>query len=91
MSWDIEGDSNDKAGDYHIPILSENTSYDIMVNYGVYTDNKAKTGTKLPAGAKLPYGTLVKGTPLTIALLKGAIWNAGVTVVAGAAVAVSLY
>ena len=57
LSWDIEGNSNDKEGVYHIPILSENTTYDIMVNYGVYTDNTAKTGTKLPVGATLPYGT----------------------------------
>jgi hypothetical protein len=34
MSWDYEG--GDKEGDYHIPILSENTTYDLMVNYGIY-------------------------------------------------------
>ena len=59
LSWDIEGDSNDKAGDYHIPILSENTTYDIMVNYGVYTDNKATSAIGVKSSKKTPYGTLV--------------------------------
>ena len=61
-----------------------------MVNYGVYTDATSKTLAKPVAGATAPYGTLAS-EPLKLKLLKGAMWNAGFTIAAGAAVAASLY
>ena len=95
MSWDIEGDNADKDGKWHIDELSEDTAYDFMVNYGIYTsadaDTLEKTATQqLPTGATLPYGTRA-ASPESIKLLKGAIWNAGVTLAGAAAVAASLY
>jgi len=50
LSWDIPGDSADKDGKWHIAVLSENTAYDLMVNYGVYTDGTAATLAKPPTG-----------------------------------------
>lgn len=39
MSWDFDAsDGGDKEGVNHIAVLSENSSIDFMVNYGIYKD-----------------------------------------------------
>lgn len=54
MSWDFEAsDGGDKEGVNHIAVLSENSSIDLMVNYGIYTDETTTSQTGLPYGTKL--------------------------------------
>ena len=86
MSWDYEG--GDKNGDYHIALLNESTSYDFMVNYGIYTSAAVATGA---SGTTLPWGTASSAKPNTLKLLIGAMWKSGLTVAAGASLAASLY
>ena len=86
MSWDYEG--GDKTGQYHIANLAESTSYDFMVNYGIYTSATVATGA---SGTTLPWGTASSAKPDTLKLLIGAMWKSGLTVAAGASLAASLY
>ena len=87
MSWDYDNaDGGDQAGKNHIKELTESTSYDLMVNYGIYTSDKATS----KIGGGIPFGTLV-ATPNTLMLLKGAVWTAGIVAATGASIAASLY
>ena len=54
MSWDFEAsDGGDKEGVNHIAVLSENSSIDLMINYGIYKDEATTSQTGLPFGTKL--------------------------------------
>ena len=85
MSWDY-ADGGDQAGKNHIKELLENTSYDFMVNYGIYA---TKTSTTKIGGGN-PFGTLI-ASPNTLKMLKGAMWTAGIVAASGASITASLY